>query len=234
MEKEYDLISLINILLRHIVAIIVVTLLSAGVTYFISTQIITKQYSSTAKLYVENKAVAGESTTVNDITVAQKLVNTCSIIFKSDSIMNQLASDKAINYTPAELKSMISVSSINSTEVMEITVVCSDPAMANYIASYMVDLCMEKYREIIASGSITVVDEASYSEVPTSPNVLLTTLFGTFIGFVFICGCILARELLDKRVKPGDDLTEMYDIPVFADIMDFESKTTKTKYAYKQ
>ncbi len=234
MEKEYDLLSLINILLRHIIAIIIVTLLASCISYFVASQIITKQYSSSAKLYVENKAVSGETTTVNDITVAQKLVNTCSIIFKSDSIMNELAKDKAINYSVDQLKSMITVSSINSTEVMEIKVVCNDPLIANYIASYMVDLCMEKYREIIASGSITVVDEASYSEIPTSPNVLLTTLFGTFIGFVFICGCILAKELLDKRVKPGDDLTEMYNIPVFADIMDFESKTTKTKYAYKQ
>ena len=234
MEKEYDLLSLINILLRHVIAIIVVTVMAACITYFIASQIITKLYSSSAKLYVENKAVSGEATTVNDITVAQKLVNTCSIIFKSDSIMNELASDNAINYTPEELKSMISVSSINSTEVMEIKVVCNDPLMANYIATFMVDLCMEKYREIIASGSITVVDEASYSEIPTSPNIPLTTLFGTFIGFVFICGCILAKELLDKRVKPGDDLVEMYNIPVFADIMDFESKTTKTKYAYKQ
>lgn len=234
MEKEYDLLSLINTLLRHIVAIIIVTLLAACISYFIASQIITKQYSSSAKLYVENKAVSGEATTVNDITVAQKLVNTCSIIFKSDSIMNELAADQAINYTPEELKAMISVSSINSTEVMEIKVVCSDPLMANYIATYMVDLCMEKYKEIIASGSITIVDEASYSEIPTSPNVLLTTLFGTFIGFAFICGCILAKELLDKRVKPGDDLTEIYNIPVFADIMDFEAKTTKTKYAYKQ
>ena len=234
MEKEYDLLSLINILLRHCVAIIFVTLLASCISYFIASQIIPKQYSSTAKLYVENKAVSGEATTVNDITVAQKLVNTCSIIFKSDSIMNELAADSAINYSTSELKSMISVSSINSTEVMEIKVVCSDPLMANYIASYMVDLCMEKYREIIASGNISVVDDASYSETPTSPNVFLNTLFGTFVGFVFICGCILAKELLDKRVKPGDDLTEMYNIPVFADIMDFESKTTKAKYAYKQ
>ena len=234
MEKEYDLLSLINTLLHHIVAIIFVTSLAACVSYFIASQIITKQYSSSAKLYVENKQVSGEATTVNDITVAQKLVNTCSIIFKSDSIMNELASDKAINYTPAELKSMITVSSINSTEVMEIKVVCSDPLMANYIASYMVDLCIEKYKEIIASGSISIVDEASYSETPTSPNVLLTTLLGTFIGFIFISGCILAKELLDKRVKPDDDLTEIYNIPVFADIMDFEAKTSKTKYAYKQ
>lgn len=234
MEKEYDLLALINTLLRHAIAIIIVTLLASCISYFIASQIITKQYSSSAKLYVENKAASGETTTVNDITVAQKLVNTCSIIFKSDSIMNELAADPAINYTASELNSMITVSSINSTEVMEIKVVCSDPSMAYYIASYMVDLCTEKYREIIASGSITIVDEASYSEIPTSPNVLLTTLLGTFIGFVFICGCILARELLDKRVKPGDDLTEIYQIPVFADIMDFESKTAKTKYAYKQ
>ena len=234
MEKEYDLFLLVNTLLRHTVAIIIVTLFATGISYFVASHIITKQYSSSAKLYVENKAVSGEATTVNDITVAQKLVNTCSIIFKSESIMQELASDKAINYTPSELKSMITVSSINSTEVMEIRVVCDDPLMANYIASYMVDLCMEKYKEIIASGSITIVDEASYSETPTSPNVLLTTLLGAFIGFVLICGCILAKELLDKRVRPDDDLTEIYKIPVFADIMDFEAKTSKSKYAYKQ
>ncbi len=233
MEKEYDLLSLLNTLLRHIVPIISVTLFAACVSFFISSQIITKQYSSTAKLYVENKATSDQATTVNDITVAQKLVNTCSIIFKSDSIMNQLAADEKINYTPSQLNSMITVSSINNTEVMEIKVVCDDPSMANYITSHMVDLCMADYKKIIASGTITVVDEASYSKSPISPNVPLTTLLGTFVGFVFICGCVIAKELLDKRVKPGDDLTELYDIPVFAEIMDFEAKTSKAKYAYK-
>ena len=31
-------------------------------------------------------------------------------------------------------------------------------------------------------------------------------------------------EIIDTTIKPGDDLYKMYDIPVFAEIVDFETE----------
>lgn len=236
MEKEIDLLSVVRLLMKHIVVIVLVTFLAGIAALIISTQFISKQYTSKAQLYVENKTDDKQSgVNISDINAAQKLAATCVIIFKSGTVMNELAKDSEIPYTASQLNSMISVTSVNNTEVMEIKVTCGDPTVAHYIADKMLTICMKRYTEIIQSGSISIVDEATFSNQPTSPNVTVNTFIGLIAGFVVSCGLLLIRDLLDKRVKPTDDLAEMYDIPLFAEIMDFEAKGTKTSgYSYKE
>lgn len=236
MEKEIDLLSVVRLLMKHIVVIVLVTFLSGIAALIISTQFISKQYTSKAQLYVENKSDDKQSgVNVNDINAAQKLATTCVIIFKSNTVMNELAKDSEIPYSPGALGSMISVAAVNNTEVMEIKVTCGDPSQAHYIADKMLSICMKRYKEIIQSGSISIVDEATFSNQPTSPNVMVNTFIGLMAGFVVSCLLLLVRDILDKRVKPADDLAEMYSIPLFAEIMDFEAKGTKTSgYSYKE
>lgn len=236
MEKSLDLLTLCNLLFKHIKFVITVTALVTLCAFIFSKIFIVPKYESHAMLYVESKSATSESLSINDISVAQKLVDTCSIIFTSETVMQQLSDDSRIDYTPSELKSMITVGSINSTEIIKITAQCYSPNEATYIANKMVELCVAEYSRIIQSGTITEVTSATYDIKPCSPNIFLNTVIGFLIGSIIACAIVLINELLDTSIKPSDDLAKMYNIPVFAEIMDFDitmKGKNKYKYSYK-
>lgn len=218
--------------MKNIKIIVVFSILTCILGFVLAATIIPKKYTSSVQLYVENKSTNNDNLSSSDISVAQQLVDTCSIIFTSSSVLDKLSSDENIDYTAGQLSSMISVGAVNKTEIMKITITCGDPADAQYIACAMRDICISEYERVISTGTITAVDSPKKNTSPTSPNPIKCSLLGFFIGAFGTCLAIFLKEMFDTRVKPDDNLSELYNIPVFAEIMDFENKGS-TSYAYK-
>ena len=90
-EQEIDLRQLFGLLLSNIKTIIMVTVLSGLIAFMISNYIITPEYSSTVKLYVNNKTASNSETlTTSDISAAQQLVGTYVAIIQSDSMLKEV------------------------------------------------------------------------------------------------------------------------------------------------
>lgn len=231
MDDSFDLLSILNIILKHIKLILFFSLLTCGATYLLVTNLLPKKYTSSVQLYVENKSATADQLSSSDITVAQQLVDTCSIIFTSDSVLDKLAEDDMIDYDSDELKDMINVGAVNNTEIMKIVITGSDPDEAMYIATKMRDICMSEYARVISSGTITAVDSPKRNPKPSSPNTFNLSVLGFLAGAVIMSIILIIRHFMDTRVKPDDNLSQIYDIPVFAEIMDFENKSS-SYYSY--
>ena len=52
--------------------------------------------------------------------------------------------------------------------------------------------------------------------------IFLFVMMGMLGGLILALGISFLIEIVDTTVKSDDDLYEMYDIPVFADIIDFD------------
>lgn len=230
-EESLDLKTLFRVFINHIIPIAIITILAGALSFCLSAFVISKQYTSEALMYVENSSNKTEDAiNINDISAAQKLVNTCQILFTSDYIFQQLNESLGADWSNEELKKMISVKSVNSTEVMRISVVTENPSLSVTIADKLVELSKNEFMRVIKNGSIEVVSSASYPETHTFPNPVIFTAAGMLIGLCLSYVVFLLMELLDTRVKPEDDLAQLYSIPVFAEIMDFESAQ---KHGYK-
>lgn len=231
-EETIDLKILIKVLTNHIVPIIIATIAAAAIGFVLSSFVIQKQYTAEALLYVENSANKSEdSINVNDISAAQKLVNTCQILFTSDYILDQLKTSLGANWSIPQLNDMITVESVNSTEVLKISVTTNSKSLSVTVADKLVELSQAEFNRVIKNGSIEVVSSATYPEKHTYPNVSMFTAVGFLIG---LCGSyiiFLLAEMLDTKVKEDDDLAQIYGIPVFAEIMDFEA-ANKSTYKY--
>lgn len=234
MEKTFDLRYLWNIFISHIWSIVIVAIVFSTASYLVSEFYIPKVYTSSAMLYVENKLNTSESVNVNDISAAQKLVNTCQILFKSNSVMEQLKEELHLDYSVAELNEMIVVQSVNSTEVLRISTESRDAVEAAEITNKLVDISQDEFKRVVESGAIKVVDYAQPSTRPSSPRVLMNVAVALFLGVLLPYALFFLIELFDVRVKDSDDLYEMYKIPVFAEIVDFDTSVKGDKYGYKK
>lgn len=223
MELNLDLKSLWNIFANHFKPILIVTLLTTVMAFVFSAYIIPKQYVSTALLYVENKQNTTDTVNINDISAAQKLVTTCQILFKSTSILQSVADELHLDYTTDELKDMITVASVNSTEVMKIETMSPDPVESAEITNKLVELSQEEFNRVIRSGSIEIVEYANPDFRPAAPSVIKFIAIGFMAGLILTYGIFFLVDILDVRVKTDDDLYDIYKIPVFAEILDFDA-----------
>lgn len=230
-NNELDLGYLWNVFRKHAIVIILVSLICAAGAYFFTEYYIEKKYESVAMLYVENNNQSGDSVNINDINAAQKLVNTCQILFKSNTVLARLIDELDLVYDKEELDEMITAQSVNGTEVLKLTVESKDPMEAQKIVNQLVEIAEDEFSRVIKSGSIEVVDYGEADFKPSFPNTLLITAVGFLAGFVIIYIIMFVSDMLNVTVKRDDDIAEAYKIPVFAEIMDFKASGSSA-YGY--
>lgn len=232
MEQSLDLKAIWHMLIRHILFISVITILITVTVFLLSYFVISPKYTSETLLYVENKQNSEDNLNINDITTAQQLVNTCSILFVSDSILEKLKSNLNLSYAINALGKMIVVESVKESEIIKITVITEDPIESEKIASELVELSQTEFLRVIKSGTIEIVSSPKVNNIPSSPNIPLYTEVGFIAGLTISCVFVLIRRLFNAAVNEDDDLYKLYNIPVFAEITDFKAKV-KGHYKYE-
>ena len=138
MDDVLDLNYLFKVFKKHIIFIVLIAIVGGSAAFVVSNFLIEKKYTSQAMLYVENNQQQSDSVNVNDINAAQKLVNTCQIIFKSNTMLENIIINLDLPYTKSQLDSMITAQSVNSTEVMSLKVESADPQEAQIIVNELV------------------------------------------------------------------------------------------------
>lgn len=230
-ETTIDLKVIFVALLSHLKFIILVTLIFTVGAFCITKFFITDKYTATAQIYVDPRNNTNDESTLNyqDLSAAEKLVSTCQILFTGDRMIDSVKKDLKNQYNVEdfsipELKSMINVEAASTgTSVMNIKVVSEDAETSAIIANIVLKRANEVYQDIVEGGVVKTVNTATVPEAPSSPNTVKNIIIGFAFGFIFSCGIIIVLELVDTKIKPSDDLEQMYGIPLFAEILDFES-----------
>lgn len=234
-EETIDLRQLLKVFTEHFIPIIIVIILAAGIGFSAAKFIIPKRYTSEALMYVGNSASKQDDTAINinDLNAAQKLVNTCQILFTSDHVLGELSERFNGKYTSRQLEGMVKIESVNNTEILRVSVETQDPKESYDMAGVLIELSVDEFQRVIKNGSIETVSSPTMPETHNYPSAMKFTLIAAAIGAVVSYGFFLIKELLDTKLKPDDDLTEIYDLPVFAEILDFEI-ADKAGYKYSK
>ena len=134
--EEVDLKDLFSFLLKKIVFVFIISFLFliAGIVYTLALK--TPMYKGETTLVLAKKDDnINNSLTQNDITMNQKLVATYSVVVKSRQVVKQVIEELNLSYPVESLQNKISVTSVNDTEVIKITVIDKDSKQAAKIAN---------------------------------------------------------------------------------------------------
>lgn len=225
-NEEYqtiDLLEVLGILRRHIVAILLCTVVAAGIGFGVSAFLLTPMYQASALMIVNTRQDTTASVTGDQISTAQKLVSTYSIILKSDTVLQKVVENLGLNMTYQELQERVTVESVDSTQVMQVSVQGADPEWARQVVDQITKVAPDIIVEKVEAGSVKVISQATINPDPVSPNVKMNTAVAGLLGLVLCLGVIFLREMLDNKLRTEEDVRKYLDlavvgvIPVYAE-----------------
>lgn len=163
-------------------------------------------------------------------TVSDKLKNPAPIVVQKakDAVYETLADGTRGLVTPAqkeitkpsnkkkyylsvdELKSMVTISSQQNSQVFSVNVKSKDPKLAADVANEVADVFKDKIGGFMKINNVSIVDSAKANKKPVSPNTKLFTLAGLVVigGLTFLY--MLIKELGDTTIKSPDEVSQLF------------------------
>lgn len=224
-DDDYDTIDLLEVLevvRQHILIIVLVTVIAAVAGFSFSRFVMVPQYEASALMIVNTRQDTTANVTSDQINSATKLVSTYSIIIKSDTVLQQVISNLGLTLTYDQLKERVTVSAVDDTQVMQITVRSDNPEWARQVCEQITTISPDVILESVEAGSVKLISQAAVTPEPVSPNVMRNTAIAALLGLVASIGIVVLRELLDNKIKSEDDVRKYLDLPVVGVIPDYE------------
>lgn len=223
-EIEIDLWELFQVLLKNWLWILLSTLGCAILGLLITMFLIAPKYRAEATMIVNTRQDQTATVTNDQITSAQKLVDTYSIIIRSRRVIDPIMEKLNIEDEYEDFVETILVESVNDTQVMSIQVENKDPEIALQVVQEIVDRAPGAIISTVEAGSVNVVSEPYVnSEVPVSPSKLKNTAIAAFIGLFVSSGAFLLIAFLDNTFKSEEDIQKQLGLVTIGIIPTTES-----------
>ncbi len=216
-SEEIDLKDLLLIIRKRMRLIIGITLLSVLISGLISVYVLVPQYETFTTLMLGKPAdFTGENAAYDyqDVLLNQRLVKTYGEIAKSKVVLTEVIENLNLNTTYGRLKNQVTVSLLNDTEIIKVTVTGSRPNEITRIANEMAVVFMENVSEIMRIDNVLIIDEAEVPTAPISPRVLMNVAIAGVLGLMIALGLVFLLEFLDQSIKTPDDIKQHFGITV--------------------
>lgn len=234
--EELDLKELINMFWTRKLQIVIIVAIFLIIGLVYSYLYVSPEYQATTTVILAQSATTTEdgqeTITSNDLTLNQKLVSTYSTLIKSDNVLDEVIRNLNIDKTASSLKNNITVSSVDDTDLIQISVTDANPELASRIASEVVNVFIEKVANgVYKINNAQVWDEAETPTTPYNINHTRDLIIFIFAGFVVAAIYVLIANMLDTTVKSKDDIEKKLGLTVLTTIplCDFDMNINKRK-----
>lgn len=234
-EQQIDLLELLMIYLRKWWLIVLCGILTAGITLLYTYFCITPLYRAGVSIYVNNVRSGEyiENVTSSDLSTSKMLVNTYVNIISSNTVLEKVISEAGLEYTPDQLRSMLSASQVNETEIFRVYITHPDPQEAARIANAVADAAPAEIEEFVVGSSCKIIDYAQVPQSRISPSYSRNTLLGGAVGVFAVVAVLTLFHFMDVRLKTEEDLEDLFELPVLGQVPVFtQSGQRQESYGY--
>ena len=231
--EELDLKELFQIFWNKKIQIILIVAIFMVIGVIYSIGFVTPMYESyTTLLLVKGESegvqqTTSDSITTTDLTLNSKLVSTYRELIRSKDVLRQVISNLNINVNEDDIRNNITVTSVEETELIEITVQNEDPTYAAKIANEIAKVFTEKVAELYKINNVHIIDEAEIENTPSNINHVKDVVIFAAIGLVIAVMYVLIANMLDTTIKSAEDVEKLFKVPVLANIPLYNFKNGK-------
>lgn len=225
MERDdIYLADLMRQLKRYIPVFIIAIFLFGMIGFCVSKFLITPKYESAVMMIVNTKQENTTAVTNDNITSAQNLVNTYSVIVKSNTVLDQVIDKLKLNMDYRTLYDMVYVNAVDDTQIMRVAVRDTDPARGEKIVSELAKIAPDIIVDAAEAGSCKVISKVATGEKPVYPSTKRNTAVAMAIGLLLAIVFAVLREMTKETHIVDDlDVQKYLGLPIIAVIPEVES-----------
>ena len=108
----------------------------------------------------------------SNLQASQQLVSTYANIIQSDTVLSKVIEEAGVNYSPAQMRSLLSTKQVGGTELFNVYVTHSDPKMAAYLVNTVASVAPAEIETFVEGSSTKIIDYAKVPASPCSPSYL--------------------------------------------------------------
>ena len=153
-----------------------------------------------------------------NLLTGQRLVDTYSEIAKSNVAISTLKENLDLSISHNEISEMITVSGINETLIVKLSVKSYDNELTALIANELINIVKDLSTHYEGLESVEVLDTAIIPTSPAGPNKMLHLVIGGLLGIITACGIIFLLELFRNRFKTEIDIEKEMNTRVLGSI----------------
>lgn len=227
-EQKENAISLQEMLVlvkKYLLVIMAAGLIGGMLTYCVCSFFVAPVYEASAKMIVNARQEQTGTVTNDQILSAQKLVDTYAIIIRSRTVLEPVVEELQLPVDADRLAKMVTVTSVNETQVMQIAVQSTDPDVALNVVAQIVATCPKIIIDAVDAGSVKTVEAAHLRKSPVAPNTNLYTLLSAFLCMFAVTAIVIMRFVLDNTYHSEMELRDDLGLPVLGVIPDFITST---------
>lgn len=222
LEKELNLYGVWEVIAKRWLLILAIPLLAVLIGALINIYILTPQYRSTTSLLVM-KPTDTSQILYQDIQVSRQLVDTYREIAHSRLVLDGVISSLNLSCDITELRKLVQVESVRNTEIINISVVHPQPAMAKNIANTVARNFMTQVVDLYRVENVSLIDRAALPKEPVSPKVKQNLAVAFSLGLIIAVGLVFLLDNLDRTIKTPEDIQKYLQIPVLGIIPRIDS-----------
>lgn len=169
-----------------------------------------------------NETTASQTITQSDITLNKNLVDTYAEIVKSRRVLEQVIAELDLEETYEELSNKISVSSVNNTEIIKITVVDSNPIEAKNVANVTANFFSKEVVKLYNMNNVNVLDEANETNEPYNINIPKQVIIYFFIGIIIALSILFIIFYFDRTIKSVEQVEQKIKLPILGGVEEYK------------
>ena len=169
-----------------------------------------------------NETTASQTITQSDITLNKNLVDTYAEIVKSRRVLEQVIAELDLEETYEELSNKISVSSVNNTEIIKITVADSNPIEAKNVANVTANFFSKEVVNLYNMNNVNVLDEANEANEPYNINIPKQVIIYFFIGIIIALSILFIIFYFDRTIKSVEQVEQKIKLPILGGVEEYK------------
>lgn len=193
--------------------IVVCTLLAATAAAALSNAM-TKQYKSSASLFITTPKSSGEASYQGGL-FSQERVKSYQALVTGEEFSRRVIDKLDLDEEPRDLATQLSAEAKPDTVVLVVSVIDTSPKRAQRIARAASEVFVDYVKELEttdAQGPVpikaSIVDAATLPVLPVSPQPVRNTALGVALGLLVGFGLAVLRDSMDTRIRTLSDIED--------------------------
>jgi capsular exopolysaccharide synthesis family protein len=227
--EEIDIKEFLRYIKKFLIPMIIVSTLAVGgvVCYDINIKKPMYKTSTTVVLAQSNDKNITSQATLNDVNLNQKLVATYTEIVKSKLVLQQAIDELGLETSVNDLAKHVTVTAVEDTEILKITVEDGNKEIAAQIANKIADIFTKEIKNIYKLENVSALDVAQTPEGVSNNTTIRDSVIAFLISVFGISAIAFIVYYFDDTLKYNDELERKIKMPIAGKIVKSEFNPKK-------